>query len=44
MMEHVYPEISMKDDKCNICDSNCHFNIIENQIDNQQRITPKSGR
>lgn len=42
--EYVYPEISFINDKCNICDSKCDFNIIENQINTDERIRPKSGR
>lgn len=42
--EHVYPEISFSNEKCNICDSKCHFNIVEKQINITEKIRPKSGR
>lgn len=42
--DHVYPEISFHDEKCNICDSKCGFNIVEKQINITQNMTPKSGR
>jgi len=42
--DHVYPEISFHQEKCNICDSNCRFNIVEKQIDVTEKIRPKSGR
>jgi hypothetical protein len=42
--DHVYPEISFHDEKCNICDSNCGFNIVEKQINIRENMTPKSGR
>ena len=44
MAEHVYPEVSFDNDKCNICDSKCDFNIIENKLNISQRLAPKSGR
>jgi hypothetical protein len=42
--DHVYPEISFHDEKCNICDSNCGFNIVEKQINIIENMRPKSGR
>jgi len=44
MAEHIHPEISFNDNKCNICDSKCDFNIIEKQIDIVERIRPKCAR
>jgi len=32
MAQHVYPEVSFINDKCNICDSTCDFTISENMI------------
>jgi len=32
MTQHVYPEVSFINDKCNICDSTCDFTISENMI------------
>lgn len=32
MAQHVYPEVSFINDKCNICDSKCDFTISENMI------------
>lgn len=42
--DHVYPEISFHDEKCNICDSKCDFNIVEKQININEIMRPKSGR
>jgi hypothetical protein len=44
IVEHVYPEISFHDEKCNICDSKCDFNIVEKQINVNEIMRPKSGR
>ena len=44
MTQHVYPEVSFNDHKCNICDSKCDFNIIENQIGTSEKIRPKCAR
>jgi len=43
MTEHVFPEVLLND-KCNICDTNCDFRIIENQLNVAERLLPKSGR
>lgn len=43
MAEHVYPELVL-DEKCNICDTNCDFHLIEKQINIGQTLAPKSGR
>ena len=43
MTEHVYPEVVLND-KCNICDKNCEFHIIDKQINVGERLAPKSGR
>jgi len=32
MIEHVYPEVSFINDKCNICDSTCNFTVSETII------------
>ena len=44
MAEHVHPEIEFTNEKCNICDSTCSYNIVEKQIDISERIKPKSCR
>lgn len=44
MAEHVYPEVSFDDKKCNICDSKCEFSIIKKQIDIREKIRPKCAR
>ncbi len=44
MAVHVNPEISFINEKCNICDATCEFNINENQLNADERIRPKSGR
>lgn len=36
MMEHVFPEITFADTKCNPCDPTCAFNIIEEEGQNDQ--------
>jgi len=33
MTQHVYPEVTFINNKCNICDSTCNFSISENVID-----------
>ena len=34
MAQHVYPEVSFVNEKCNICDSTCDFTISETIISN----------
>jgi len=39
MTQHVYPEVSFINDKCNICDSTCDFTVSENII----KMSSKEG-
>ena len=41
--EHVYPEVVLND-KCNICDTHCEFNIIDKQLNVGERLAPKFSR
>jgi len=44
MIEHIFPEINYEEHKCNVCDKNCNFNIIENIIRTEDElIKPKSS-
>ncbi len=42
--EHIYPEISFINEKCNICDARCNFDIVKKQMDIIEKIKPKSCR
>lgn len=42
--EHVYPEITFQNGKCNICDPVCDYSVIEKQIEITEKFRPKSGR
>jgi hypothetical protein len=46
MAEHVFPEISFPNEKCNICDPTCNFSVIEKQINTamSEHFLPKSSR
>lgn len=46
MTEHVYPEVSFINDKCNICDSTCNFTVSETIIstDKKEGFAPISCR
>jgi hypothetical protein len=38
MVRHVFPEVKVNDDSCNICDSTCSFSIIENRLKNEKEL------
>jgi len=42
MAEHVFPEVSFPNEKCNICDPTCNFSVIEKQINTA--MSSKSSR
>lgn len=44
MIEHVFPEIEFKQDKCNPCSESCTFSIIESRLKNEADMAPKSSK
>lgn len=44
MIEHVFPEIEFKQDKCNPCSESCTFSIIESRLKNEVAMASKSSK
>lgn len=44
MIEHVFPEIEFKQDKCNPCSESCTYSIIESRIKNEAALAPISSK
>lgn len=44
MIEHVFPEVQYKDDKCNPCLETCDFAIIENRLKTENQLIPKFSK
>ena len=44
MIEHIFPEVEYKDDKCNPCSETCDFSIIENRIKTENQLIPKFSK
>ena len=44
MIEHIFPEVAYKDEKCNPCTETCDFSIIENRIKTENQLIPKSSK
>ena len=42
MLKHLFPEINFNNDKCNPCDKNCRFSMIESKINNNEKLKPIS--
>ena len=42
MLKHLFPEINFNIDKCNPCDRNCRFSMIESKINNNEKLKPIS--
>lgn len=36
----IFPELKFKNDKCNPCDKNCNFSIIEFKLNNEAELIP----
>ena len=43
MLEHIYPDINFKYERCNPCSDTCDFSIIEEQIKSQETLKPKTS-
>lgn len=43
MVQHVFPELKYKNEKCNVCSPGCKFSIIESKFLAESNITPKSS-
>lgn len=44
MIEHIFPEVEYKEDKCNPCSETCDFSIIENRIKTETELIPKFSK
>lgn len=42
MIEYLFPEIKFSKNKCNPCDNNCNFNIIEKKLVTEEKMKPIS--
>jgi hypothetical protein len=42
MIEHIFPEINFSKDKCNPCDNNCRFTILEKKLITEDKMKPIS--
>jgi hypothetical protein len=43
MVEHIYPDIHFKNEKCNPCADTCAFSIIEEQLNAEENLKPKTS-
>lgn len=43
MIEHIHPDIKFKYEKCNPCLDTCEFSIIEEQINAEEKLKPKTS-
>lgn len=41
MTSHVFPEVTFKDEHCNVCNSTCKFSIIEAKFKAEKKIKPE---
>lgn len=41
MTSHVFPEVTFKDEHCNVCNPTCKFSIIEAKFKAENKIKPK---
>lgn len=41
MTSHVFPEITFKDDYCNVCSPTCKFSIIEAKLRSEKKVKPE---
>ena len=42
MVEHIFPEIEFKGNKCNPCHTGCDFSIIEEKMNTEEKMKPIS--
>lgn len=42
MLKHLFPEINFNNDKCNPCDNNCKFSMIDSKLNNNEKLKPIS--
>ena len=42
MIEHLFPEIKFSKNKCNPCDNNCKFNIVDKKLITEEKMKPIS--
>lgn len=43
MLEHIHPDIQFKNKKCNPCADTCEFSIIEEQLNAEENLKPKTS-
>jgi hypothetical protein len=43
MLEHIHPDIHFKNEKCNPCADTCDFSIIEEQLNAEENLKPKTS-
>jgi hypothetical protein len=43
MLEHIHPGIHFKNEKCNPCADTCDFSIIEEQLNAEENLKPKTS-
>jgi len=43
MLEHIYPDINFKYERCNPCADTCEFSIIEEQLKAAENLQPKTS-
>jgi hypothetical protein len=43
MLEHIYPDINFRYEKCNPCSDTCDFSIIEEQIKSEESLKPQTS-
>jgi hypothetical protein len=43
MLEHIHPDIHFKNEKCNPCADTCEFSIIEEQLNAEENLKPKTS-
>lgn len=42
MIEYLFPEIKFTKNKCNPCDNNCHFTVLEKKLITEEKMKPIS--
>jgi hypothetical protein len=43
MLEHIHPDINFRYEKCNPCSDICEFSIIDEQINAEESLKPKTS-
>ena len=43
MLEHIHPDINFRYEKCNPCSDTCEFSIIDEQINAEESLKPKTS-